>query len=44
LQPTKKKPKGRTISAPLPDVVPLGDIKCQQRLGGLLKHYERRAA
>ncbi len=42
-EPPKKKPKGRKASAP-PDVVPISDIKCQQRLGGLLKHYERRAA
>lgn len=43
-EPTKKKPKGRKASAPPPDVVKIGDIKCRPRLGGLLKHYERRAA
>lgn len=30
-------------SAP-PDVVPLSNITCRQRLGGLLKHYSRKAA
>ncbi len=44
LEPPKKKPKGRKASAPPPDVVPIGDIKCRQRLGGLLKHYIRKAA
>jgi putative transposase len=39
-----KKPKGQKASAPPPDVVPIGEIKCRQRLGGLLKHYERKAA
>lgn len=39
----KKKPKGRKASATPPDVVSIGEIKCRQRLGGLLKHYERRA-
>ena len=43
-EPQKKKPGGRKESAPPPDVVPLGDIKCRKRLGGLLKHYSRRAA
>ncbi|MDP1798992.1 MAG: hypothetical protein Q8K78_15975, partial [Planctomycetaceae bacterium] len=40
----KKKPKGRKESAPPSDIVPIGDIQCRQRLGGLLKHYSRRAA
>jgi hypothetical protein len=43
-EPPKKKPKGRKESALPPDVVPHGDIKCRQRLGGLLKHYSRKAA
>lgn len=34
-EPTKKR---RKAAAPPPDVVPIGDIKCRQRLGGLLKH------
>jgi putative transposase len=28
----------------LSDTVPLGTITCRESLGGLLKHYERRAA
>ena len=43
-EPQKKKGKGRKESAPPPDVVPLGDIQCRQRLGGLLKHYSRKSA
>ncbi len=39
----QKKSKGRA-TAPPPDVVPLGGITCRQRLGGLLKHYSRKAA
>ena len=27
-----------------PDSVTLGDIECHERLGGLLRHYERKAA
>jgi putative transposase len=27
-----------------PDLIPLGDIACRTRLGGLLKHYHRKAA
>jgi putative transposase len=27
-----------------PEAIPLTDIRCQQRLGGLLKHYSRKAA
>lgn len=40
-EPPKKR---RKAAAPPPDVVPIGDIKCRQRLGGLLKHYSRKAA
>ncbi len=43
-EPPKKQPKGRKASAPPADVVSTADIKCRRRLGGLLKHYERRAA
>ena len=43
-EPAKKKTKGRKASAPPPDAVPIGDIQCSQRLGGLLKHYSRKAA
>lgn len=42
-EPRRKQPKGRKESAP-PQEVALGDIKCRQRLGGLLKHYSRKAA
>ena len=42
-EPTTKNPKGRKESAPPPDVVPLGDITCRQRLGGLLKHFSPKA-
>jgi putative transposase len=27
-----------------PDLIPLSDIACHKRLGGLLKHYHRKAA
>jgi putative transposase len=27
-----------------PDLIPLSDVACQKRLGGLLKHYHRKAA
>ena len=43
-EPQKKKGKARKESAAPPDVGPLGDIKCRQRLGGLLKYYSRKAA
>jgi putative transposase len=36
-----KKRKRRTTT---PDLLRLGQIKCRQRLGGLLKHYSRKAA
>ncbi|MEZ6073186.1 MAG: hypothetical protein R3C10_23690 [Pirellulales bacterium] len=29
---------------PPPDVVPVSQIACRQRLGGVLKHYYRKAA
>jgi len=41
---SKKKMKGRKASPPPQDVVSLSNIKCRQRLGGLLKHYSRKAA
>lgn len=40
--PTRSKAKKK--SEPPPDVVPVSEIECRQRLGGLLKHYYRRAA
>ena len=43
-EPQKKKGNGRKESAATSDVVPLGDIQCRQRLGGLLKHYSRKVA
>jgi putative transposase len=42
LRESQKRCKKR--GSPSSDVVPLRNIKCRQRLGGLLKHYERRAA
>jgi putative transposase len=43
--PAEPQKKGRkTAAPPPPDVVPIGDIQCRQRLGGLLKHYSRKAA
>ena len=43
VKPTPPKSKKRKAK-PLPDVVPLSSIRCQTRLGGLLKHYSRKAA
>lgn len=39
-------PAGKKKRAKMTDVetLSLGDIRCHQRLGGLLKHYERKAA
>jgi putative transposase len=34
----------KTKRAPPNDVMPLSEIRCEQRLGGLLKHYHRKAA
>ncbi|MBS0206579.1 MAG: transposase [Planctomycetes bacterium] len=39
---SKKKPKW--IGTAPSNVLRISDIKCRQRLGGLLKHYERKAA
>jgi len=39
--PKRKKPKGRPKS---PDLPTLRDVHCRERLGGLLKHYYRKAA
>ena len=41
VKPTKAKRKKKDESAP--DVIPVSQIQCHQRLGGLLKHYYRRA-
>jgi putative transposase len=38
LRPDRKKRKRQ------PDLIPLGDVACHTRLGGLLKHYYRKAA
>ena len=38
-----KKPKRKKGDSP-PEVVPFSQIACRERLGGLLKHYYRRAA
>jgi len=45
LMPAATSKKGKRKKAePLPDVVPLSQIASRQRLSGLLKHYNRRAA
>jgi len=36
--------KGRHRSRRTPDTVPISDVYCEKRLGGLLKHYYRKAA
>ncbi len=41
--PPEKKRNRKKAESP-PDVVPVSQIKCRQRLGGLLKHYHRKAA
>jgi putative transposase len=42
-----KKAKGRRKVRKRPDVesdvIPLNEVRCKQRLGGLLKHYYRKA-
>ena len=35
---------GRQVEVSLDEVVPLKDVRCRQRLGGVLKSYSRRAA
>ena len=40
---SSKKGKRKKDESP-PDVVPISHIKCRERLGGLLKHYDRKAA
>ena len=44
VKPTPPKSKGKRKASTEPDVVPLSSIRCQTRLGGLLKHYSRKAA
>ena len=40
-----KLPKpGRKKGKQAPDLIPLADVACRKRLGGLLKHYYRKAA
>lgn len=34
----------RKSKSALPDKIPLSEVRCEQRLGGLLKHYYRKAA
>ncbi|MBL8758243.1 MAG: transposase [Phycisphaerae bacterium] len=36
--------RGSRNRAPPPDLLPVGRVVCHQRLGGVLKHYERSAA
>jgi len=38
------KAKRKKKEEPPPDVIPVSQIECRQRLGGLLKHYYRGAA
>lgn len=40
---TPKRGKAKKKPEPPPDVVPISEIACRQRLGGLLKHYYRKA-
>ena len=46
LLPSKRRRKKKPPRAPPPpeDVLPLSEVRCEQRLGGLLKHYYRKAA
>jgi putative transposase len=41
--PNKPKKAKRKKGESPPDVVPISQIACRQRLGGRLKHYHRRA-
>ena len=43
VKPKLSKSKKKRKAKPLPEVVPLSSIRCQTRLGGLLKHYSRAA-
>lgn len=43
LRPKPPKTKRKNSKVQPPDVVPISDIQCQTRLGGLLKHYSRKA-
>lgn len=40
----ESKRRKRQKKEPPPDVVPVTQIECRERLGGLLKHYSRKAA
>jgi len=45
LSPAKKpKTTGKAKPPRVPAIVPLTEIRCETRLGGLLKHYYRKAA
>ena len=41
---SKRRPKKPTRASKPADALPLSEIRCEQRLGGLLKHYYRKAA
>ena len=41
---SKKRPRQKQQTPPEPASIPLSEISCETRLGGLLKHYYRRAA
>jgi putative transposase len=44
IRPAVQKSKIRAEDQPAADCIFLADIRCHKRLGGLLKHYSRRAA
>jgi putative transposase len=44
LAPNKLSPKKRACSTASNEALSLADVRCEQRLGGLLKHYYRKAA
>jgi hypothetical protein len=44
LAPSKVSRKKRACSSPSNKALSLAEVRCEQRLGGLLKHYYPRAA
>ena len=40
----RRKSEGKKQRSRAPKVIPLSEIRCERRLGGLLKHYYRKAA
>jgi putative transposase len=41
---SKRRRKKKPTRPPPDDALPLSEVRCEQRLGGLLKHYYRKAA